>query len=126
MIWETGDGRLVPVAEMEDAHLVSVLRMLRRRALKAWREAMLGEEVPGSWELFVPPVWKDLLAEAARRELHWEEVGHVDLTARSTLERGIVGALRDCINAHGPITHNTAPSAAKRVIGVIKSHNKER
>jgi len=33
----------------------------------------------------------------------------------------IVGALRDCINQHGPITKEDIGSAAKRIIGQIKS-----
>lgn len=48
----------------------------------------------------------------------------IDLTERGPLESKIVGAIRDAINAHGPITKENAPSAAKRVIGAIKSHNK--
>lgn len=124
MLWQTEDGRSIHPSEMEDSHLVSVLRMLRRRAVKQWRDAFeRGEEVASSWGHYLPPIWKDLLAEAARRRLQWEEVGHVDLTMRGKLESGIVGALRDSINAHGPITHESAPSAAKRVIGIIKVHN---
>jgi hypothetical protein len=47
----------------------------------------------------------------------------IDLTNRGALERAIVGALRSSIDAHGAITRETAPSAAKRVIAVIKQHN---
>ena len=47
----------------------------------------------------------------------------IDLTQRGSLERAIVGALRNAIEAHGPITRETAPSAAKRVIYTIKQYN---
>ena len=47
----------------------------------------------------------------------------VDLTERGSLESRIVGALRDAIFAHGPITRDNAKSAAKRVIGSIKDFN---
>lgn len=47
---------------------------------------------------------------------------------RPQTERLIVGALRDCIHAHGPITEAWLGSAAKRVIGALKTHrhNQER
>ena len=46
------------------------------------------------------------MAESEQR-LSWEQVAL----------RQVTGALRDTINAHGPITEEFAPSAAKRVIG---------
>lgn len=49
----------------------------------------------------------------------------IDLCDRGTIERAIVGSLRSAIDAHGPITRDTAPSAAKRVIGAIKSYNRQ-
>ncbi|SFU94773.1 hypothetical protein [Alicyclobacillus macrosporangiidus] len=39
---------------------------------------------------------------------------------RPLFERQIVGALRSTIDAHGMITKETAPSAAKRIIGHLK------
>jgi hypothetical protein len=42
-----------------------------------------------------------------------------DPTANNELERAIVGALRDQIQAHGPITPQWIGSAAKRVLGNI-------
>jgi hypothetical protein len=47
-----------------------------------------------------------------------------DLNQRAALERLICGALRSAVDAHGPITKETAPSAAKRVIGALKQHNR--
>lgn len=54
-----------------------------------------------------------------------EQIRKIDLNRRPRLEKLIVGALRDCINQHGPVTKETAPSAAKRVIAAIKQFNKE-
>ena len=31
----------------------------------------------------------------------------------------VIGALRDCINAHGPITRKLIGSAAKRIVGML-------
>lgn len=44
---------------------------------------------------------------------------------RATLERAVCGALKDTINAHGPITHATASSAAKRVISLVKAMRRQ-
>jgi hypothetical protein len=38
---------------------------------------------------------------------------------RSALEKRIAGALRSCIDAHGPITPERIGSAAKRAVGAI-------
>jgi hypothetical protein len=43
--------------------------------------------------------------------------------ARSRIERQISGALRDTINAHGPIDVKLIGSAAKRVYGVLYGGN---
>lgn len=42
---------------------------------------------------------------------------------RSRIESQISGALRDCINKHGPITEKTIGSAAKRVYGTLYGGN---
>lgn len=38
---------------------------------------------------------------------------------RQDLERAVLGALRDAINAHGPITAQTLTSATKRIVGQV-------
>lgn len=48
----------------------------------------------------------------------------VNLNKRGELESQIVSALRVATDAHGPITVENAPSAAKRVIYAIKEYNK--
>ncbi len=48
----------------------------------------------------------------------------IDLNARGTLEKKIVGALKMAIDAHGPITRLNISSAAHRVITAIKEHNR--
>lgn len=75
------------------------------------------------------PTYLELACEAENRALIWDTAPpieeEIDLANRGPLERQIVGAIRDCINAHGPITFNLANSAAKRCIGAIKTYNKK-
>lgn len=40
---------------------------------------------------------------------------------RNRLHRRIIGALKLCIIAHGPITMDKLSSAAKRILGVLRS-----
>lgn len=59
----------------------------------------------------------------------WAEVAvelkdGINLNRRGELEKAIVGSLKSCIDAHGPITRLNVSSAAKRVIGTIKQWNK--
>jgi molybdopterin-guanine dinucleotide biosynthesis protein len=58
-----------------------------------------------------------VLAQSLRQEV-------IDLSQRGSLERAIVGSLRSAITAHGPVTDRNVSSAAKRVISVIKVHNR--
>jgi hypothetical protein len=90
------------------------------------------------WLDFVDDIFHDLQYEAARRKLSWDRyrggpitacvdgIGAIDVNGprRGSLERAIVGAIRDSINAHGAVTIATSPSASKRIIGVIKQWNK--
>ena len=46
---------------------------------------------------------------------------HLDLSDRSAVERSIAGALRNCIQAHGPIALEGIGSATSRVFGGLKS-----
>lgn len=39
---------------------------------------------------------------------------------RKQLERMLAGAMKSCIDAHGPITREWTGSAAKRMIGLLK------
>lgn len=78
------------------------------------------------WFMYVGPEFHFLFEEAKKRGLDWQpkelapDFG-ITLTKRGDLERYIVGSLRDSINCHGPITHDNASSAGKRLIGGIKS-----
>lgn len=40
--------------------------------------------------------------------------------SRSQLERQVCGALKQAIDAHGPITRENVSSAAKRVVSMLK------
>lgn len=61
---------------------------------------------------------------------HFEQLGAlrldgtVDLEDRSKLERVIGGALRSAIKDHGPLEVGQIPSATKRIIGALKTHNR--
>lgn len=41
---------------------------------------------------------------------------------RAALERQVIGALRSCIDVHGPITPNELGSAARRVVGQLGAY----
>ena len=41
-------------------------------------------------------------------------------TPREQLEKKITGALKCCIDAHGPVTKHWIPSATKRIIAELK------
>lgn len=128
-IKETLEGlrRLAEIKRQADAWAYS--EMLRDApphmcaAIKKWRAA------PRNWRDFVEqPVFDDLEAMAQARGIavNYQCVlnEEVDLSSRGPLERQLVGALRDGINAHGPITRENANSAAKRLIGAIKTYNR--
>lgn len=142
------NGKSIP--DLGDLHLIQILRWLqklaelKRRSIKLALCLML-EDCPSgikpviegwknevheqSWEEFTEPVFVHLLGEAFKRKIVWN-IGldldeEIDISMRGPLERQIVGAIRDSVNAHGPITKETAPSAAKRVIGAIKTFNRK-
>mgnify|MGYP001569726791 CR=1 FL=1 len=58
-----------------------------------------------------------------------EEIFHWLLSNRSAVKKMIVGAIKDTINSHGPITKEWTGSAAKRVIahflGLVKTLRKD-
>lgn len=138
--WRNRSGKEVPVSELDDQHLINILRMYQRQA--EIKRILFNHIDPKynegkEWFDFITDDFKALEYEAARRRLDWDLFKNgpiilpedclesIDLKARGRLEREIVGALRDSINAHGVITKETSPSAAKRVIGVIKAHNRK-
>lgn len=47
------------------------------------------------------------------------------LNQPNTFHKHIAGVLKSAINAHGPITRENLPSAAKRVVGAIRDWNKK-
>ena len=48
-------------------------------------------------------------------------IGVFDCWDDDPLGTAIIGALKNCVNEHGPIEKGTITSAAKRVYGVLKS-----
>jgi hypothetical protein len=46
-------------------------------------------------------------------------------TTRAAIERQVAGALKSCVDAHGPITVQFITSAAKRVVGALNISESE-
>lgn len=136
-IWTTRSGVRLPIELLSEQHLVNILRMLQREAEEK-RSKMIETcnindlcLLDQTWRNYVGPEFSSLEHEANQRGLKWDLSDgkpineEVELSEqRGTLERKIVGALRNAIDAHGPITLSNANSAAKRVIGAIKDHNR--
>jgi hypothetical protein len=152
MLWKLKSGKLISITELDDQHLINILRLLKRNATSRWLfvssmfikmshshdevDKQLEEHLQETWEDYLQDNFYDLEQLAEERKLDWDLwpggpatdaslIEQVEVAARGPLESRIVGALRDCVNAHGPITRETAPSAAKRIIGAIKDHNKQ-
>jgi hypothetical protein len=143
MIWNTKSRVPLPINSLSDQHLVNILRMLQRDAEEKRTRALdtIGSYSPvapivdrllnQTWRDYVVLEFKLLEEEAEKRNLKWDlsdgkpinEIVNLS-EQRGTLERKIVGAIRNAIDAHGPITYENANSAGKRVIGAIKDHNR--
>lgn len=142
MKWTNRGGNEVPISKLDNNFLVTLLDRLYSLAVVKQEMAVgLYEGFKGpyfqeqadslrklDWRDFADKIFADLEYEAATRRLNWQPKPltperKINLTQRGALERYLVGALRDCINAHGPITRESAPSAAKRLIGAIKTFN---
>jgi len=50
---------------------------------------------------------------------------NLNIENRSKIEKMICGALQSAIDAHGPITKDNKNSAAKRILGQLRSEAKE-
>lgn len=141
-LWTNREGREVPISHLDNKFLLSLLdRMYGLAVVKQEMIVGLYESQRGhyfqdqaerlrelQWRDFVDPVFCDLEYEAAIRRLAWEpksltEDRKINLSPRGVLERYLVGALRDSVNCHGPITKENASSAAKRLLGAIKLFN---
>ena len=68
--WVTKEGESIPMPELEDAHLVNILMMLRRQA-QARAQSLADEDAvtlgPGGWRIEKPGIWEELVAEAYSR-----------------------------------------------------------
>jgi hypothetical protein len=140
--WTNREGKEVPISRLDSSFILSLLdRLYGLAVVKKEMAVGLYESHKGrffqqaaltlgnmDWRDFADNVFFDLEYEAACRHLNWKAKPlsadkKVDLGQRGGLERYLVGALRDCINAHGVISKDSAPSAAKRMIGAIKTFN---
>lgn len=141
-LWTNREGRDVPVSQLDSGFLLSLmdkmygLAVVKQETIVALYESQRGfyfqdqarrlQEL--QWRDFVDPVFSDIEYEAASRRLAWEPKPlstdrKINLSAKGALERYLVGALRDSINCHGPITKENASSAAKRLMGAIRLFN---
>lgn len=77
--------------------------------------ATRGCECHGSYILGFDRVEVDIALEVAATKL-------LEALDRNTLERITSGALRDTVNAHGPITRDLTGSASKRIAAQIEGH----
>lgn len=140
--WANREGVEVPLSQLDNNFLLTLLdRLYSLAVVKQEMTVGLYEGFKGpyfqeqastlrrlDWRDFADAIFSDAEYEAATRKLRWEPKPipperKINLQARGALERYLVGALRDSINAHGPITRDSAPSAAKRLIGAIKTFN---
>lgn len=141
-LWMNREGREVPVSHLDNSFLLSLLdRMYSLAVVKQETIVGLYKSQRGhyfqdqaerlrelQWRDFVDPVFSDIEYEAASRRLAWEpkpltDDRKISALPRGALERYLVGALRDAINCHGPITRENASSAAKRLMGAIRLFN---
>lgn len=77
------------------------------------------------WRSFVEDIFFDLEYLAASRGLGWKPPIRDparELNVSPKLERHIIGALKSTIHYHGPITREWVGSAAKRIMGAIKTY----
>ncbi len=140
--WTNHSGKEVPITRLDNNSIREILDKLYSLAVMI-QEMTVGlysshkgayfqtaASYKTDWREFADKIFFDFEYEAALRKLDWTPkplTGEkkFNLMQRGALERYLVGALRDCIHAHGPITRDTAPSAAKRLIGSIKVFNRD-
>lgn len=65
--WTTGQGEVIPIPLMENSHLTNTLLFLQKQAKT--RATLTGVD-ESNWEELVPPIYKDLLDEAIKRDQH--------------------------------------------------------
>jgi hypothetical protein len=63
-IWETRDGRWIPIPLLETEHLIAIIRMLRRRASPPPKNCNVMDDAGNLW-----PIYKVLLREAWNRRI---------------------------------------------------------
>jgi len=72
-IWVTGDGKVIPIREMDDSHLINAYRYLKRkiteRVCLLQKSGLFGDEINIDEITTVDfPVMNDLKAEIRRRQ----------------------------------------------------------
>ena len=109
MNWETNDGREIPIKELENNHLVNILRMLHRYAV---RDMLM--DGGDDWQNYLEDkkMFKALEKEAKSRAIKWK------LASREQL--GIEQALRDYLILSGTIDSGDVVDAAWYLATVLR------
>ena len=75
-LWRTEDGQQIRICDMEDSHLISVIKKLMYSGITKSVEKQLlyfwcgGNEDLSKWRDFMPSIFKDLVRDAKRRKLN--------------------------------------------------------
>lgn len=104
-VWRSKDGSVKKFSDLDGAHLVNILMMLRRAAWQKAQEAaprgiLLG---PDAWILRKPPEWEALYQEAlgrsdkALKEVVREIAGVVDID-ETKLRKKVAHLRRDALD----------------------------
>ena len=75
--WKTEDGRIIPICNLEDAHLQSILKFVITRSIKKIIDRSSNYDVFGAFahpldfgfKAHLPLSWKNLVKEARKRKL---------------------------------------------------------
>lgn len=77
--WKTKTGELIKITELENDHLINIIRMLERKAkneFKYFLSMLRGKEIKPNftedttWEDFLPEIYQKLIEEAVNRGIY--------------------------------------------------------
>jgi hypothetical protein len=113
--WAVLETRALGCESPIAAHYLNSCRDVERAA--TWRDHVDGD------------IFARLSNEAVDRGIEWDANPPldepIDISDAGPLGRQLLGALYITIDAHGPITKKWANSAVKRLVGAMKTYNRE-
>ena len=127
MQWTLKDGSKVEVKNLTTPHLINILRMFKRNALVEQRK----DNNSYVWKEYVEQ--KDLFYELLR-EIESRDVADWEFLERFCEEVNIKrddlitlinSCLLDVIKYHGCIDYRLINATTKKIVGIIKYHNKK-